>query len=139
MMALEMKNHIVVIGYSHLGERIIGYLKKNKIPYSIIEKNEERVDEFLRAGEPVVVDDATETDALIDANVPLAKAVIITTDNIEASLIVTKKVREMNTKCFIITRCFRDELTEVIESLGANEVISSSKNAFEDIARKLNI
>jgi len=37
----------------------------------------------------------------------------------------------------IIVRCFLDEFTEILESLGANEVISSSKSAFTGIAPHL--
>jgi hypothetical protein len=137
MMAKEMHNHIIVIGYSHLGERLVSFLREKKIPYCLIEKDKEKTDELLRLGEPVVTDDARERDALDDANVREAKAVILASNNLETALLVTKRVREINRACMIITRCYRDDLAEIIETLGANDVISSSKNAFEDILKKL--
>lgn len=139
MMAKEMQNHFIVIGYTHLGERLVNYFRQNKIPYCLIEKDKERIDEILREGEPIVVDNAKELDALKDANINSAKAVIIASNNLETALIVTKRARECNKNCLIVARCFHDEFTEIIESLGANEVISSSKNAFEDIVKKLKI
>ena len=137
MMAKEMQNHIIVIGYTHLGERLVNYFRQNKIPYCLIEKDKEKIDEILREGEPIVVDNSKELDALEDANINSAKAVVIASNNLETALIVTKRAREYNKNCLIVARCFHDEFTEIIESLGANEVISSSKNAFEDIVKKL--
>lgn len=139
MMAKEMRDHIVVVGYSHLGERLINHFRQNKIPYCLIEKDKEKIDEILAQGEPVVVDNAKEFDALKDANIGVAKAVIIASNNLETALLVTKRVREYNKGCAIITRCFQDEFAEVIESLGANEVISSSKNAFENLLKILKV
>ncbi len=138
MIASQMRNHIVVIGYTHLGERLVTYFREKKVSYCLIEKDKEKVDELLRLGEPVIVDDAREMDALSDANVNSAKVVILASNNLETTLIVTKRARQSNKDCRIITRCFQDEFAEIIESLGANEVISSSKNAFDNIVEKLN-
>jgi hypothetical protein len=139
MIAKETQGHIVVVGYSHLGERLVSHFRKNKIPYCLIEKNKDCVDMLLREGEPVVVDDAKGFDALVDANIDKAKAVIIASNNLETALLVTKRARDLNKNCPIATRCFQDEFGEIIETLGANEVISSSKNAFDDIVAKLRI
>lgn len=137
MLAKEMHDHVVVIGYSHLGRRLVSYLREKRIPYCVIEKNRDAVDELLREGEPIVVDDAREFDALADANVSRAKAVLIASNNLETALLVTKRARERNKTCTIVARCFQDEFAEIVESLGANEIISSSKNAFDDIVARI--
>ena len=137
MIAGQMRNHTVVVGYTHLGERLVTFFREKKVPYCLIEKDKEKVDELLRLGEPVIVDDAREMDALNDANVFSAKTVILASNNLETTLIVTKRVRQGNKECRIITRCFQDEFAEIIEFLGANDVISSSKNAFDNIVEKL--
>jgi hypothetical protein len=139
MIAKEMRGHILIIGYTHLGERLVSYFREKKMPYCLIEKDKEKVDELLRLGEPVIVDNAKEMDALTDANISNAKVVILASNNLETTLIVTKRARQFNKNCCIITRCFQDEFTEIIESLGANEVISSSKNAFDNIIEKLKL
>ena len=133
MLAKELHDHIVVIGHSHLGQRLVSHFRQEGTPYCLIERNPDCVDDLLREGEPVVVDDSREKDALADANVAAAKTVIIASNNLETALLVTKRVRDCNKTCTIIARCYQDEFAEVMESLGANEVISSSKNAFEDI------
>ena len=139
MMAQELQDHIVVIGFSHFGERLVNHFIEKKIPYCLIEKNRDKVDELLNRGEAIIIDDARESDALRDASICRAKAVIIASNNLETALIVTKRARDCNKDCQIITRCFQDEFAEIIESLGASEVISSSKNAFEDTVKNIKI
>jgi Trk K+ transport system NAD-binding subunit len=92
---------------------------------------------FARDGQPVIVDDACDLDALTDANVQGADVVLITSNNIETSLLVTKRAREHHPECRIIARCFQDGFVEILESLGANDIISSSKNAFDDIVARV--
>jgi voltage-gated potassium channel Kch len=137
MLAGEMKDHIIVVGHSHLGARIVDHLRRNARPYVLIDRNAAVVDDLVRAGEPVVVDDARQQSTLVDAGVQRAKLVVITTNNIESGLLVTKRARELNKSATIVVRCFLDEFTEILESLGANEVISSSKSALHELSRHI--
>jgi hypothetical protein len=137
MLASEMKDHVIVVGHSHLGARIVEHLRRNKRPYVLIDRNATVVDDLVRAGEPVVVDDAKQESTLVDAGVRRAKLVVITTNNIESGLLVTKRARELNKAATIVVRCYLDEFTEILESLGANEVISSSKSALQELSRHI--
>jgi len=83
------------------------------------------------------VDDAKQESSLTDAGIERAKLLIITSNNIETALLVTKRARDRNKKALIIVRCYLDEFTEILESLGASEVISSSKSAFSGISSHL--
>lgn len=53
--------------------RIVDRLKKRNLPFVLIEKDGDPVDDFLRNHEPVVVDDAAGYDALKAAGVPKAR------------------------------------------------------------------
>jgi len=134
MLAGEMKDHVIVVGRGHLGGHLIDYLRETSRPYVLVEKDSMAVDDLIRAGEPVIVDDAKQESTLIDAGVDHARLIVITSNVIETALLVTKRARDRNKKATIIVRCYLDEFTEILESLGANEVISSSKSAFNEIA-----
>jgi len=108
LMAGQVKDHTIIVGYSHLGRRIVQHCIDQKLPYTLIERNSAAVDDLLRLGEPVIVDDARTDDALPAANIKAAKRVIIAADNLETSLIVTKNARELNPACKISARCGRD-------------------------------
>ena len=134
MLAREMKNHVIVVGCGHLGGRLVEHLRQSRLPYVLIEKDSLAVDDLIRAGEPVVVDDAKQESTLVDAGVDHAHLILVTANNIETTLLVTKRARDRNKNATIIVRCYLDEFTEILETLGANEVISSSKSAFNEIA-----
>lgn len=135
LMAKEMKNHVVVLGYSELGRRIVQTFRENHVPFVLIEPNTALIDDMLRDGEAVIVDRIEDTDALMDARVQHAKAVIVASNNPNSAILLTKRVRDLNRTCTLIVRCAQDDLTEALETLGANMVISSSKKDADDIAR----
>jgi hypothetical protein len=137
MLAGELKNHVIVVGYTHLGARIVQHLRDAHAEYVLIDQDPTAVDDLVRIGEPVIVDNAKQDSTLIDAGVIYAKTVIVATNNVETALLVTKKAREKNLTAHIIVRCYVDDFAEILETLGANEVISSSKSAFEGIAPRL--
>jgi Trk K+ transport system NAD-binding subunit len=132
-----MKDHVIVVGHGHLGGHLVDHLRQSARPYVLIERDSTVVDDLVRAGEPVVVDDARQESTLLDAGVERANLVVITANNIETALLVTKRVRDRNKKATVVVRCYLDEFTEILESLGANEVISSSKSAFNEIAARI--
>jgi len=137
MLAGELRNHVIVVGYTHLGARIVEHLRESRQPYVLVDRDAAVVDDLVRLGEPVIVDNAKEDSTLVDAGIERARTVVVATNNVETALLVTKKAREKNPKAHIIVRCYMDEFAEILETLGANEVISSSKSAFEGIAQRL--
>jgi len=137
MLAKEMQNHVIVVGYTHLGARITEHLRRHSHPYVLIDKEVSSVDDLIRQGEPVIVDDAKQESTLVDAGIERARLVVITSNAIETALLVTKRARDHNKKAQIIVRCYLDEFTEILETLGANEVISNSKSAFAGISTYL--
>lgn len=137
LMAKEMRNHMVVLGYTELGRRLVAAFREKKVPYVLVEPNTALIDDLLREGEPVIVDRIEDTDALADARVPNAKAVIVASNNPNSAILLTKRVRDLNPDCTLIVRCAQDDLTEALETLGANMVISSSKKDADDISKLL--
>lgn len=137
MLAGEIKNHVIVVGYTHLGVRIVQHLRETRLAYVLVDQDAAAVDDLVRTGEPVIVDNAKQDSTLVDAGIAHARTVIVATNNVETALLVTKKAREKNPKAHIIVRCYVDDFAEILETLGANEVISSSKSAFEGIAPRL--
>ena len=137
MLAGEIRNHVIVIGYTHLGARIVQHLREARLPYVLVDRDPAVVDDLVRIGEPVIVDNAKLDSTLVDAGIAHARTVVVATNNVETALLVTKKAREKNPKAHIIVRCYVDDFAEILETLGANEVISSSKSAFEGIAMRL--
>jgi Trk K+ transport system NAD-binding subunit len=137
MLAGELRNHVIVVGYTHLGARIVEHLRDAGLAYVLVDRDPAVVDDLVRLGEPVVVDNAKQDSTLVDAGIQHPRTVVVATNNVETALLVTKKGREKNANAHIIVRCYMDDFAEILATLGANEVISSSKSAFEGIAPRL--
>src|SRR5260370_37666842 len=124
MRASEMKAHFIVVGHGHLGGHLVDHLRQSARPYVLIEKDSMAVDDLIRAGEPVIVDDAKEESTLIEAGVDRARLIVITSNVIETALLVTKRSRERNKNTTIIVRCYMAEFPELLQTLRATELIS---------------
>jgi hypothetical protein len=137
MLSEQVRNHTIVVGYTHLGARLVEDLESRGDAFVLIEKDVTTVDHLVRAGKPVVVDNAKEVTTLESAGIRHARSIIVTSDNIETALLVTKRAREANRDVRIIVRCFQDDFVEILEGLGADDVISSSKSAFREVSDRL--
>ncbi|NHJ87702.1 MAG: hypothetical protein FK734_19730 [Asgard group archaeon] len=106
--ASRKRNHTVVLGYNHLGERIVEYLRKNKQPYSLVEIELDKVDDLISLGQPVVVGDYTDYEIIQLAGIKRCKEVFCVTSDLRRALIAAKRVREFNPNCDLYMRLFDD-------------------------------
>lgn len=136
-MAGIVKDHTIIVGYSSLGQHLVEHCIKHNLPYVLIDKEKELVDDLLRQGEPVVVDDARTPDCLPAAHIKRAKQLIVASNNLETSLIVTKKARDANPKLKITVRCHLEEFVEILEKLGADHVYSTSLITYRELKKHL--
>jgi len=130
-------NHVVIIGYNHIGQRIAHYLRKKGIPLVIIEKKKEIVQDLIDKEEPVINDDALSLDTLRDAGVEKAKAVFILSDNLEVQFVLNADIRQLNRNCLLICRVFEDDIGDLIAKTYGAKIISTSKFASEIIFEKI--
>lgn len=91
MLAGELRNHVIVVGYTHLGARIVEHPREAGLPYVLVDRDPAVVDDLVRDGEPVVVDNAKQDSTLVDAGIAHARTVVVATNNVETALLVTKK------------------------------------------------
>ncbi len=134
ILAKHKRNHIVIIGFHHLSERIFEYCTANKESYCIIEDNEELIEDLINSGCPVVVGDPTEATNLEFANIKRAKEVFIGIDDARIAIICTEKIRQVNQECPIYVRAFEDHVQEYLKQSPLNAIpFSTSKWAMDGI------
>ncbi|MEM6726631.1 MAG: NAD-binding protein, partial [Bacteroidota bacterium] len=75
----KLRNHVIVCGYGRHGQQVLDELSSQEIPYVLIEKDDEKLDELRDGGEILFVEgDATNDDLLTEAGINQAKALIVT-------------------------------------------------------------
>lgn len=129
VMASTYRDHVVLCGLGHLGGRILQQLVKRGTPVVAIEKSPEArfLGEARAAGVPVLVRDMKDDQALVDAGVPHARAIIIAANDDTANLEVALDARRMNAKIRVLMRMFDQQLASKIkDALGIDEAFSSA-------------
>lgn len=132
--ASSRRNHSVVLGFNHLGERIIDYLHEHRHPYSLVEIDYDKVEDLIHFGQPVVVGDYTDIDIMKLSGVRKCKEVFCVTRDLRRALIAAEKVRELNPTCDLYMRVFNEHFQKYLtsEPWGAF-TFSSSKWAMESV------
>src|SRR5262245_27340284 len=104
VMASTYRDHVVLCGLGHLGFRILGQLVASSTPVVAIEKDGggRFIDEARRTGVPILLRDMKDDQALVDAGVQHARAIVIATNDDMANLEVALDSRRMNPKIRII-------------------------------------
>jgi voltage-gated potassium channel len=114
VMASTYRDHIVLCGLGHLGFRILNQLLASKQSVVALEKQGDALflADAVATGTPVLVRDMKEDQALVDAGVPFARAIIIATNDDMANLEVALDARRMNPKIRVIMRLFDQRMAD---------------------------
>jgi voltage-gated potassium channel len=112
--ASTYRNHIVLCGLGHLGFRILNQLLAESVDVVALEKNATGrfLSEAKATGTPVLVRDMKEDQALVDAGVQHARAIIIATNDDMANLEVALDSKRMNPKIRVIMRLFDQRMAD---------------------------
>jgi hypothetical protein len=112
--AATHRDHIVLCGLGHLGYRILNQLRAAKMPVVALEKDASArfLNDAKSTGVPVLVRDMKEDQALVDAGVRFARAIIIATNDDMANLEVALDARRLNPKIRIIMRLFDQQIAD---------------------------
>ena len=116
VMAGVQRDHIVLCGLGHLGLRVLQELVKNNIGVVVLEKHKDtrQMTHAKELGVSVLIRDMKEDQALIDAGIQHARAVIICTNDEMANLEVALDSRRLNPGIRVVMRSFDQQIAEKI-------------------------
>jgi len=129
ILAGSARDHVVVIGYTNLGKRVVELCHHHKVPVVVVDPERERVASLVQNEQPLVIESAAEATALRAASVHRAKLVVIAEDGVEAGAIAARKVRALAPKVALVVRCADDDVGQVLARAYEAKVISTSRLA----------
>jgi Trk K+ transport system NAD-binding subunit len=136
ILAQNHKNHSVVLGFAHLGERLVDYMIDHKKNYTLVEYDVKKVNDLINSGEPVIVGDFTEEATLEDAGVRDCKEVFCVTDQFRVAIILAKKIRKLNPDCELYFRIYKNKFMEYLKKEPWNAItFSTSKWTMESVRK----
>jgi CPA2 family monovalent cation:H+ antiporter-2 len=134
----ERRDHLIIIGFGVNGRHVAGAAGVAGIPYAIIEMNPYTVRNERAKGEPICYGDATQEAVLQNANIKLARIVVVAINDPTATRRITELVRRLNPTVYLLVRTRYLEEMKPLYGLGANEVIPEEfETSVEIFARVL--
>ncbi len=137
VMASTYRDHVILCGLGHLGFRVLGQLIASNTPVVAIERDSTArfLDDARRTGVPILVRDMKDDQALVDAGVQHARAIVIATNDDMANLEVALDSRRMNPRIRIIMRQFDQQIADKLrEAKLIDEAFSSAALAAPVVA-----
>ncbi len=112
----ELSDHIIVLGYGHLGRKICDKLDNRAVTYIAIENNIYNVKEAQKEGKSVIFGNVAKKTILESVNIKDAAVVIVALDNSEKVHLVCDILTQMVTHARVIIKVDKfkekDELTK---------------------------
>jgi CPA2 family monovalent cation:H+ antiporter-2 len=136
--AMQLRDHVIIIGYGLNGRNVARTLAAAHIPYVVLEMNPETVREERRQGTPIYYGDASQEAVLRHAHIHTARAVVVAISDAAATRRVVELARRLHPSVYIITRTRYGQEVAPLVALGANEVIPEEfETSIEIFARVL--
>jgi len=137
VLASTYRDHVVLCGLGHLGYRVLEQLMHGGVPVVVLEKVADNpfVTQARAFKVPILIRDMKEDQALIDAGIQRAGAVIICSNDDISNLEVAIDSRRMNPKIRIVMRLFDQQLaSKIAGALTVDAAFSSSALAAPVVA-----
>jgi voltage-gated potassium channel len=119
----KIRDHFIICGYGQVGKTVVDQLDRMKIPFVLIEVNEEVYHQLLQENIPVVHGDSKRQDTLRAAGIARARGICVVIDNDADNLYITVTAKAMNPKLRVITRAGKQRYAQAMRNSGADEVI----------------
>ncbi|MHA1146947.1 MAG: NAD-binding protein [Promethearchaeota archaeon] len=130
---------VLLIGMNHISKRLMGKFDKYHINYFIIEEDEEKLEDLLvdRLDPHLIIGDPKELTTMEQAQIRKMQCIVNLINDATNSVLITRRVRQLNSDCKIINRVFLDSVADMLEKPPFRcEVISSSKATLQILIRK---
>jgi CPA2 family monovalent cation:H+ antiporter-2 len=127
--AAELSGHVIICGYGRIGQSVAHLLEQENIRYIALDLDAARVREAHAAGEPVYYGDATDRSILDLLGLDRARLVIISHDDVAASLKILEYLRAARPGLPVMVRTRDESRVEELQKAGATEVVPETLEA----------
>ncbi len=133
MVSADIKNHIIVCGYSLLGQKIVKRLKDSGFAYAAIEHDRQHVKEGLDRGDVVFFGNAASKIMLDSLFIKNATAVIIAIDNDEKIRLITEAIKGIDPTISVIVKITHKAQIEDFSDLHIDGFVNENEIVAEQL------
>lgn len=120
---LPEEDHVVVCGYSEIGQEVIDDLELHNVPYILIDRDKSLGDKLVASRTPFIIGDARDADVLKEAHIDSALS-IVAAENDSKNPIICLTAKSIRQDIRIIASVDNEEHEEVLMRAGATKVVS---------------
>lgn len=120
----SLKNHYIICGFGRVGQQVASELKREGVPFVIVDNNPESVKRCAEEGYLYVQGDASDDDVLKEAGVERVKGLVTATDSDADNVYVTLSAKNLKNDIFVVARANTDSSEQKLYKAGADRVIS---------------
>ncbi|MDE3075028.1 MAG: potassium channel protein [Chloroflexota bacterium] len=120
----RLKNHFVLCGYGRVGREIAREFAAEKVPFVIVDVNEESLRQAAAHGFLAVTGNAADVEVLKGAGLDRARGLVTAVDSDADNIYVTLSARVLRPDLFIVARANDLEAEPKLRLAGANRIIS---------------
>lgn len=120
---VDMKNHVIIVGFNFVGESLHNILAIRYIPHIIIDMSVTCVAKARLKNYPIFFGDAKKISAFDAVNVSKAKAVVVSLDDYELSQKITKILKKRHPHLKVFVRAQDSAQAIQIQKMGASPII----------------
>ncbi len=136
VVSADIKDHIIVCGYSLLGQKIVKKLRKSYLQYLAIEHNGQHVKTGHERGDIVFFGNASSKIMLNSLYIKNAKAVIIAIDNDEKIRLICEAIKDIDPKIKIIVKVTHQAQIDDFEDLELDGIINENEIVASKLIKK---
>jgi len=133
----QMDDHVLIIGAHRIGGPIARFLKREGIPFYIMDFNPHIVSELKEKGMNVIYGDIGDPEVLESLNLKRTRLIISTAPSLEDNEILIAEVKKQKSDAKIIVRAEDESHGELLKKLGADYVILPEKVSGEHIVDQI--
>jgi len=118
-----LSGHIIVCGFGRVGRFVAQDLKAEEVPFVILEKDPERVEQTRRFGYLVLQGNAANENLLEQAGIRRARGLVAAVDSDAENVYIALTARGLNPGLYIIARANFEESEPKLLRAGADRVL----------------
>lgn len=120
----QLTGHYVLCGYGRIGSLIAEELRRQRVPFVVVEKDSDRVHGIIERGGLAVEADASREEVLKQVGIHRARGLIAAVGTDAENVYTVLTARVMRPDLFIIARVESEDAEHKLKRAGADRVIS---------------
>jgi len=134
-MTERLRDHFIVCGFGRVGRQVAADLRAADALYVVIDADSANRDAAYAPGVRFLQAQPSDEDALRDAGIARARAVIACVDSDAENIFIALTARELRPDIAIVARASQEESESKLRRAGATRVISPYKSSGTEMAR----